>query len=98
MLNDAEERMNDKLKVTAQDVAAEREVMKKDGAVPLPTAKPAPNANDSRRMDGRKPGRKAPPTPPPVPVHAPPTDLLGHIEAVRQLGAERVRKIVGLFE
>lgn len=71
MLNDAEERMDDKIKVTAQDVATQRQAMKKAGTAP-PAAKPA------RKKPGRKPARAA--TPPaalavPAPA-ASPVDLI----------------------
>src|SRR6266566_872660 len=63
MLNDAEERMDDKLKVTAQDVAAQRQAMKKPGAMTVLAAATEPAAATSksgngRRKPGRKPGRK----------------------------------------
>src|SRR4051812_28057877 len=60
MLNDAEERMDDKLKVTAQDVAAQRQAMKKPGAMTVPAAAtepaaPAPKSGNGRKKPGRKP-------------------------------------------
>ena len=58
MLNDAEERMDDKIKVTAQDVATQRQAMKKAGAT-TPAAGPA--AKPARKKPGRKPARAATP-------------------------------------
>src|SRR5208337_3326172 len=63
LLNDSHDRMDDKIKVTAQDVASQRQAMKKPGAAKAPatTAAPAPAAKpagNGRRKPGRKPGRK----------------------------------------
>ena len=65
MLNDADERMDDKIKVTAQDVATQRQAMKKPGAQTAPAAasmQPAATASkpveNGRRKPGRKPGNK----------------------------------------
>jgi hypothetical protein len=58
ILNDAEERMDDKIKVTAQDVATQRQAMKKAGATPVP-AQPADKP--ARKKPGRKPARVAAP-------------------------------------
>jgi hypothetical protein len=82
MLMDAEERMDDKIKVTAQDVASQRQAMKKPGAAPTPAAAPeaAPKkpAGNGRRKPGRKPGRKpaAAPAAAPRPASASPVDLI----------------------
>src|SRR5260221_210515 len=66
LINDADDRMDDKIKVTAQDVAAQRQAMKKPGALTVPAAAAdpevaaeAPTAGNGRRKAGRKPGRKA---------------------------------------
>jgi hypothetical protein len=56
-LNDADERMDDKFKITAQDVAAQKQAMKKAGIEP-------PAAGGKKR--GRKPGQKAAASPPSV--------------------------------
>ena len=56
-LNDADERMDDKFKITAQDVAAQKQAMKKSGTEP-------PVTTGNKR--GRKPGQKAAVSPPPV--------------------------------
>jgi hypothetical protein len=71
MLNDAEERMDDKIKVTAQDVATQRQAMKKAGTAP-PAAKPG------RKKPGRKPASAATPatTQPGPPAAASPVDLI----------------------
>jgi hypothetical protein len=63
LLNDSHDRMDDKIKVTAQDVAAQRQAMKKTGAAQAPAAAAAPapaarSAGNGRRKPGRKPGRK----------------------------------------
>src|SRR5262249_12836303 len=73
MLNDAEERMDDKIKVTAQDVATQRQAMKKAGATTPAAAKPA------RKKPGRKPTRAAtPPVAQAVPAAtASPVELIG---------------------
>src|SRR5690349_7458374 len=69
LLSAAPERKTDKIKVTAQDVAAQKQAMKKLGiakasgaaAVPAPAAKLAGNG---RRKPGRKSGRNAAATAP----------------------------------
>ncbi len=63
LLNDSHDRMDDKIKVTAQDVAAQKQAMKKPGATATPaataSAEPATKpAGNGRRKPGRKPGRK----------------------------------------
>lgn len=81
LLNDAEERMDDKIKVTAQDVASQRQAMKKPGAAKAPAAaaaEPAKKpAGNGRRRPGRKPGRKAAVAPrPATATSANPVDLI----------------------
>jgi hypothetical protein len=65
LLNDAEERMDDKIKVTPNDVSQQKQAMKKPGATAAPAAAaapaepdPTPKAANGRRKPGRKPGRK----------------------------------------
>lgn len=58
MLMDAEERMDDRLKITAQDVAAQRQAMKKPGAAKAPAAAATPPATKPAGNGRRKPGRK----------------------------------------
>src|SRR5262245_26958969 len=55
--NDAEERMDDKIKVTPNDVSQQKQAMKKPGAQKAPAAAAKP-AGNGRRKPGRKPGRK----------------------------------------
>lgn len=113
MINDSDARMDDKIKVSVQDVAQQRQAMKKQGAAPAaePEVKPAPQRAEApkpgngRKKPGRKPGRKAATrtaAAPAAPAPAATGDIFPHIEAireaVRQLGAEQVKKIVGLFE
>src|SRR5262249_27985520 len=58
LLNDAEERMDDKIKVTAQDVAAQRPAIKKAGK-PAPAATAAPAAPATKPAgNGRRKGGK----------------------------------------
>ena len=77
MLNDADERMDDKIKVTAQDVAAQKQAMKKAGATATPAPAPAESAaKPARKKPGRKPGRPtAAPQPAPA-AAASPVDLI----------------------
>lgn len=102
MINSSDARKEDKIKVTAQEVASQKQAMKKSAAMP---AKPA------AKKASRKPVSAAVEVPaasvvavPPVAVPAPPgpADVFPHIEAikeaVRKLGADQVRRIVGLFE
>ncbi len=78
MLNDADARMDDKIKVTAQDVAAQKQAMKKAGATATPAPAPAaPAAKPARKKPGRKPGRPAAaPQPAPPAAAASPVDLI----------------------
>jgi hypothetical protein len=97
MLNDAEERMDDKIKVTAQDVAAQRQAMKKPGAQKAPAA--ATPAGNGRRKPGRKPGRKpaaAAPRPASAPTAANPVDLIDRTLALAQDcgGVEQLKRLV----
>jgi hypothetical protein len=103
MLNDAEERMDDKIKVTAQDVAAQRQAMKKPGAAKAPTAAAAPAATkvagNGRRKPGRKPGQKpaaASPRAASAPVAVSPVDLIDRTLALAQEcgGIEQLRRLV----
>ena len=55
MLNDADERMDDKIKVTAQDVAAQKQAMKKAGAT---ATRAGARAEQARERASKKPGRK----------------------------------------
>jgi hypothetical protein len=57
LLNDADERMDDKIKVTPNDVSQQKQAMKKPGAQKAPAAAKKPSGN-GRRKPGRKPGRK----------------------------------------
>lgn len=101
MLNGDEERKADRIKVSARDVATQRQAMRKVGTPAR--ARRRSGAKKPGRKGGRKPARKQPPAAAtPTTAQAPAADLFEHIEAireaVRQLGAEQVKKIVGLFE
>src|SRR5262249_50703174 len=100
MLMDAEERMDDKIKVTAQDVATQRQAMKKPGAQKAPAAgATAPkHAGNGRGKPGRKPGRKpavAAPRPAPT-IAASPVDLIDRTLALAQDcgGVEQLKRLV----
>jgi hypothetical protein len=114
LINDADERMDDKIKVTAQDVAAQRQAMKKPGALTVPAAvaepaaaQAAPKQGNGRRKAGRKPGRKpkaaiSTQTAVAKPAPRPATDTATHVEAIREavknLGSAQVKRIADLFE
>jgi hypothetical protein len=101
MLMDAPERMDDKIKVTANDVAQQKQAMKKAGAMKVPAAAAATPATkpagNGRRKPGRKPGRK------PVtaarsaaPTAASPVDLIDRTLALAQEcgGVEQLKRLV----
>ncbi len=101
MLNDADERMDDKIKVTAQDVAAQKQAMKKAGATATPAPAPAePATKPARKKPGRKPGRPAAPAAPaaaaPRPAGTNPVDLIDQtLElASRAGGVGELKKLV----
>lgn len=105
MLNDAEERMDDKIKVTAQDVASQRQAMKKPGATTAPAAAPtaepaAKPAGNGRRKPGRKPGKKATPSAvapaAPSPAATSPVELIDKTFALAQEcgGMEQLKRLV----
>ncbi len=68
-----------------------------------PTAKPGNGRNKPGRKPGRKHGRQAAAqtATQPAPAPAAPADVFAHIEAIKaavsQLGADQVKRIVGLF-
>ena len=103
LLNDSHDRMDDKIKVTAQDVAAQRQAMKKPGATAAPPAPAAAKpAGNGRRKPGRKPGRKpaavAPAAAPRPPAGASgsPVDLIDKTFALAQEcgGMEQLKRLV----
>jgi hypothetical protein len=104
LLNDSHDRMDDKIKVTAQDVAAQRQAMKKPGAAKAPAAAAAPApatkpAGNGRRKPGRKPGRKpaaAAPRPAVASAPASPVDLIDRTFALAQEcgGFEQLKRLV----
>jgi hypothetical protein len=55
LLNDSDDRMDDKIKVTPNDVSQQKQAMKKPGAQKAPAAAKKPLGN-GRRKPGRKPG------------------------------------------
>ena len=101
LLNDSNDRMDDKIKVTANDVAAQKQAMKSAGA----TA-PAASAHGRGKKRGRKPAAPVPaaaaPAPSRKPAAAPQGGLADHAEAIKkaveELGADQVRRLTGLFE
>jgi len=109
LLTNSEECKQNDIEVKPLDIAQQKQAMKKPGAtmvsapaVPA-TPEPAasPTARNGRKKGGRKPGRKPRPAPVARPTTAA-TDVVVHIEAIREavkkLGADQVRRIVGLFE
>jgi hypothetical protein len=103
MLNDAAERKADKIKVTAQDVATQRQAMKKPGAQKTaaamkPAAPASKPAGDGRRKPGRKPGKKpaAAARQPGSPATASPVDLIDRTLALAQEcgGVDQLKRLV----
>ena len=105
MLSSAPERKANKIKVSAQDVAAQRQAMKKPGATatlppaPAPAAEPAPKAaGNGRQKPGRKPGRKpaAAATRPAATSSSSPVDLIDKTFALAQEcgGLTALKKLV----
>jgi hypothetical protein len=103
MLNDADERMDDKIKVTAQDVATQRQAMKKPGAqktaaaATKPVATASKPAADGGRKPGRKPGKK--PAAKSISAHglvASPVDLIDRTLALAQEcgGVDQLKRLV----
>ena len=83
LLNDSQDRLDDKLNFTANDVAAQKQAMKKGSVTPAPAAAPAAAAEkpgNGRKKPGRKPGRKAAApaasSPASAPAAASPVDLI----------------------
>ena len=81
LINDSHDRMDDKIKVTPQDIAQQKQAMKKAGgeaAAPTPAAKPAP-AGQTKGKGGR-PRKAATPAAAPAPraavASASPVDLI----------------------
>jgi hypothetical protein len=104
MLNDAAERKTDKIKVTAQDVAAQRQAMKKPGAAKVAAAatKPAAPASKPAGNGRKKPGRKQGKKPAAAPrqaastAAASPVDLIDRTLALAQEcgGVEQLKRLV----
>jgi hypothetical protein len=103
MLNDADERMDDTIKVTAQDVATQRQAMKKpgaqktEGAATKPAAPASKPAGNGRRKPGRKPGKK--PAAKSISAHglvASPVDLIDRTLALAQEcgGVNQLKRLV----
>ena len=62
-INDSHDRMDDKIKVTPQDVAQQKQALKKAGgeaAAPTPAAKPAPSGQAKGKVDGPERRRRQP--------------------------------------
>jgi hypothetical protein len=84
LLNDSDDRMDDKIKVTPNDVSQQKQAMKKPGAQKAPAAAKKP-AGNGRRKPGRKPGRKpAAATPRTLGPAASPVDLIDRTLALAQ--------------
>src|SRR3984957_5268450 len=77
MLNDADERMDDKIKVTANDVAQQKQAMKKAG-VPAPAAPAEAKKRGRPKGSVNAPRATAPPAAPP-PTAASPVDLIDKV-------------------
>ena len=75
LLNDSNDRMDDKLKFTANDVAAQKQAMKKGSPTPATAAPAASAENPSAKKPGRKPGATAV-TAAPRAAAASPVDLI----------------------
>jgi hypothetical protein len=114
LINGSDERKKDKIEVKPGDIAAQRQAMKKAGVAVVPAVaaeadraeEPAGKGRVDKKRPGRRPSRKPGRQPtaasavPPAPTAT--TDVFTHMEAikeaVRTLGADQVRRIVGLFE
>jgi hypothetical protein len=84
LLNDSDDRMDDKIKVTPNDVSQQKQAMKKPGAQKAPAAAKKP-AGNGRRKPGRKPGRKpAAATPRASATASSPVDLIDRTLALAQ--------------
>ena len=105
LINGSDARSEDRIEVKANDIAQQKQAMKKGGEsapAPAPAAeKPA------RKKPGRKPGQTAVTAAPsparkPAAASAPARGVAGHVEAIKkavdELGADQVRKLTGLFE
>ena len=100
LLNDADERMDDKLKFTPNDISQQKQAMKKPGATKAPAAAAATKPGNGRKKPGRKQGRK-----PAAPAAAPrpaamasgsPVDLIDKTFALAQEcgGMEQLKRLV----
>jgi hypothetical protein len=106
LVNDSNDRMDDKIKVTANDVAAQKQAMKKGSPTPAAAEPAAAAPKPARKKPGRKPGQTAvtaAPSPARKPAAAAPQGgLADHAEAIKkaveELGGDQVRKLTGLFE
>jgi hypothetical protein len=98
LLNDSDDRMDDKIKVTPNDVSQQKQAMKKPGAQKAPAAAKKP-AGNGRRKPGRKPGRKpaaAAPRAVSAPAAANPVELIDWTFALAQQcgGIQQLKKLV----
>lgn len=102
-LNDAADRLDDKLTFKATDVAAQRQAMKKapaGSAQPAASAKPSAQAEKPKGNGRRKPGRKkaaaAPKLAAPAAASASPVDLIDKTLdlAAQAGGVEQLKKLV----
>lgn len=96
MLMDSNERLDDKIQVTPQDVAQQRQQLKKGGAAPQPAPKaatPAEPAKPASKRRGRKPGTQVSPRPA---AAASPVDLLEKtLDLAQQCGGvQQLKRLV----
>ena len=94
MLMGAAERKADKIKITAQDVAAQRQALKKPGAAKT-TAEPA--SKPARKKPGRKPAiAPVAPRPPSAPAISNPVDLIDKAFSLAQEcgGVDQLKRLV----
>jgi hypothetical protein len=79
LIGSSDARKQDKITVTANDVAQQRQAMKKAGTAPAPTAKPG------RKKPGKKPGRKPAAKPATVAAPSKPAAHRGPVELIDRL-------------
>ena len=101
LINDSHDRMDDKIKVTPQDVAQQKQALKKAGgeaAAPTPAAKPAPSGQAKGK--GGRPRKAATAAATPAPRAAAPSgspvDLIDKTFSLAQEcgGFEQLKRLV----
>ena len=95
LLNDSHDRMDDKIKVTPQDVAQQKQALKKAGgeaAAPTPAAKPAPSGQaKGQRRTAQERRRRQPQVPAPEGSH--PVGQPGGSDRQDVLAGSRMRRL-----